>query len=257
MDTRGQYEVMEWTGETETAMGVSERPFVVSHDGDRVPGILWMPGTPAGPVPLVLMGHGGQSEKRNPNGLALARRFVRRNSLAVAAIDAIDHGERGDIRATEDVAGHPDYIALWKRPDTFDRMNADWKAALDALVQLPEVDELRVGYWGLSMGTMLGLPFVASEPRIKAAVLGLCGFEGRSAIRGRFGDRHRADSPNVNCPVLFMVQWDDERFDRNGAFDLFGMLGSADKRMLVHTGLHADVPPEGTDATREFLAARL
>ncbi len=107
------------------------------------------------------------------------------------------------------------------------------------------------------MGTMLGLPFVAAEPRVKAAVLGLCGFEGRSAIRGRFGDRHRADAPNVTCPVLFMVQWDDERFDRNGAFELFGMLGSADKRMHTHMGLHAEMPPEGTDATREFLAARL
>jgi len=203
------------------------------------------------------MGHGGQSEKRNPNGLALARRFVRRHGVAVAAIDAIDHGERGPIRVTEEPAGHPAYIELWKQAETFDRMNADWRAVLDALVALPEVDGDRVGYWGLSMGTMLGLPFVAAEPRIKAAVLGLCGFAGSSAIRGRFSERHRRDAPNVACPVMFMVQWDDERFDREGAFELFGMLGSDDKRMHVHPGLHAAVPQEGTDATREFLASRL
>ncbi|MGE0600715.1 MAG: dienelactone hydrolase family protein [Dehalococcoidia bacterium] len=248
---------MDWTGEAQISMGVSERPFAVARNGDRIPGILWRPESAAGPVPLVLTGHGGQSEKRNPNGLAMARRFVRRHGIAVAAIDAIDHGERGNIVVTEDIAGHPDYIALWKRPDTFDRMVGDWQATLDALLQIPGIDAARVGYWGLSMGTMLGLPFVAAEPRIKAAVLGLCGFEGRSAVRGRFGDRHRADAPNVTCPVLFMVQWDDERFDRNGAFDLFGMLGSNDKRMHVHPGLHAEMPPEGTDATREFLAGRL
>ena len=248
---------MDWTAEATVAMGVAERPFRVTRDGDTIPGILWLPESASAPVPLVLMGHGGQSEKRNPNGLALARRFVRRHGVAVAAIDAIDHGERGPIVVTEDPAGHPDYIALWKNPGTFDRMNADWRVTLDALVSLPAIDGARVGYWGLSMGTMLGLPFVASEPRIKAAVLGLCGFAGPSAIRGRFGERHRADAPNVTVPTLFVVQWDDERFDRVGAFELFGMLGTVDKRMHVYPGLHAEVPPEGTDGTREFLAARL
>lgn len=248
---------MDWRAKPEVSLGVWERPFLVERDGDRVPGILWMPEEPDYPVPLVLMGHGGQSEKRNANGLALARRFVRRHGVAVAAIDAIDHGERGPIRVVEDPAGHPDYIALWKRPDTFDRMNADWRTTLDALLDSGRLDAERVGYWGLSMGTMLGLPFVASEPRIKAAVLGLCGYRGSSAIRGRFTERHRRDAPKVTCPALFVVQWDDERFDRDGAFELFGELGSKDKRMHVYPGRHAEVPPEGTDATREFLAARL
>jgi dienelactone hydrolase len=248
---------MDWTAKAETSMGVVERPFVVARDGDRIPGIFWRPENASGKLPLVLVGHGGQSEKRNANGLALARQFVRRNGVAVAAIDAIEHGERGNIVVTEDSAGHPDYIALWKRPETFDRMVGDWKATLKSLLGLPEIDGDRVGYWGLSMGTMLGLPFVAAEPRIKAAVLGLCGFAGSSAIRGRFGDRHRADAPNVTCPLMFMVQWDDERFDHDGAFELFGMLGATDKRMHVHPGLHAELPQEGRDATREFLAARL
>ncbi|MBE0611573.1 MAG: acetylxylan esterase [Dehalococcoidia bacterium] len=248
---------MEWRNEGASSMGVTERAFVVERDRERIPGVLWMPDEAAAPVPLVLIGHGGQSEKRNPNGLALARRFVRRHGIAAAAIDAIDHGERGPIAAIEDPAGHPGYIALWKRTDTFDRMVADWQATLDALVGLPGIDGERVGYWGLSMGTMLGLPFVAAEPRIKAAVLGLCGFTGSSAIRGRFGERHRADAPRVACPVLFAVQWDDERFGRDGAFELFDLLATKDKRLHAYPGLHAEVPPEGTDATREFLAARL
>ena len=248
---------MDWTGLAAGSMGVAERPFAVHRDGDTIPGILWAPEEASGAVPLVLMGHGGSSEKRNEAGLALARRFVRRHGIAVAAIDAIDHGERGPIRPVEDPAGHPDYIALWKRPDTFDRMNADWKATLDDLLATGLFDAKRVGYWGLSMGTMLGLPFVASEPRIRAAVLGLCGFAGPSAVRGRFGPRHRIDAPNVTCPVLFMVQWDDERFDRDGAFELFGALGAKDKRMRVHPGLHGELGVEASAATREFLAARL
>jgi dienelactone hydrolase len=238
-------------------MGVWERPFVVTRDGDTISGILWMPEEPAGAIPLVLMGHGGQSEKRNENGLGLARKFVRHHGIAVAAIDAIDHGERGPIRVTEDPAGHPAYIALWKRADTFDRMNADWAATLNALLASDRFDHERIGYWGLSMGTMLGLPFVASEPRIKSAVLGLCGYKGSSAVRGRFGERHHRDAPKITCPLLFMVQWDDERFDRDGAFELFGELAATDKRMHVHPGLHGALPPEGRDASREFLARNL
>jgi len=97
-------------------MGVWERSFFVSRGEDRIPGVLWMPEEPAGKVPLVLIGHGGQSEKRNPAGLALARRFVRRHGIAAVAIDAPEHGERGNIVVTEDPAGHPDYIAPMETP---------------------------------------------------------------------------------------------------------------------------------------------
>ncbi len=248
---------MEWRDAPAVSMGVSERSFYVRRGDEKIPGILWTPEEPSGALPLVLMGHGGKSEKRNAAGLSIARRFVRRHGVAVCAIDAIDHGERGPIVDTGDGPAQPEYIELWKRLDTFDRMNADWTAALDALLALKRFDPARIGYWGLSMGTVLGLPFVASEPRISAAVLGACGLTGPSAVRARFAERHRVDAPRLTCPVLFMVQWDDEIFDRDGALELFDMIGSPDKRMHVHPGKHGAFPLEAANATREFLAAQL
>ena len=248
---------MDWRSSPAVSMGVWERPFYVKRGEEQIPGIVWMPEEPVGVLPLVLMGYGGKSEKRNPAGLAMARRFVRHHGIAVCAIDSIDHGERGRIRDTGDGPPQAEYIELWKRPDTFDRMNADWRATLDELLASGRFDPSRVGYWGLSMGTVLGLPFVASEPRIAAAVLGACGFSGPSAVRGPFAERHRVDAPNVLCPVLFMVQWDDEIFDRRGAVELFDTIGSRDKRMHVHPGKHGAFPIEAANATREFLAARL
>lgn len=248
---------MNWRDEPAISNGVSERPFVVARGDEQIPGILWEPEAVTPGMPLVLIGHGGKSEKRNPFDLALARRFVRRNAIAVCAIDAIDHGERGVIRDTGDEPPQPEYLELWKRPDTFDRMNADWTATLDALLATGRFDPARIGYWGLSMGTVLGLPFVASETRVSAAVLGACGFTGSSARRARFVERHRADAPRLTCRVLFLVQWDDEIFDRDGALEQFDTIGSKDKRMHVHPGKHGDVPQEAAHAAREFLASVL
>jgi len=62
---------------------------------------------------------------------------------------------------------------------------------------------------------------------------------------------------SISAVVLYHVQWDDEIFDRAGAFELFDTIGSQDKRMHVHPGKHGDFPQEAADATREFLAARL
>jgi hypothetical protein len=62
---------------------------------------------------------------------------------------------------------------------------------------------------------------------------------------------------SVACPVLFMVQWDDEIFDREGALELFNALGTSDKRMHVHPGKHGAFPLEAADATRTWLAGQL
>jgi dienelactone hydrolase len=248
---------LNWRETGVVSKAVSERPFYVTRDGEEIPGILWAPAEVKDKLPLVLIGHGGKSEKRNVASLALARRFVRRHGVAVCAIDAINHGERGPIIDTGDGPAQPEFIELWRRSDTFDRMNADWSATLDALLASGMFDPECIGYWGLSMGTILGLPLVASEPRINAAVLGACGFTGPGAVRGRFADRLQADAPGVTCPVMFMVQWDDEIFDRDGALALFDAIGSHDKRMHVHPGRHGAFPIEAADAGRAFLAARL
>ena len=132
-----------------------------------------------------------------------------------------------------------------------ENMVADWKATLDALQKLVEIGTSKVGYWGLSMGTMFGLPFVAAEPRIAVAVLGLMG----SGWRGE--SRLGRDAPQLRCPVLFLQQWHDELIPRERVFELFDAIGSDDKRLLAHPGRHALVPPDGFDQTQAFLARHL
>jgi fermentation-respiration switch protein FrsA (DUF1100 family) len=54
-------------------------------------------------------------------------------------------------------------------------------------------------------------------------------------------------------PVLFMMQWDDERFEREGQLDLFDRLGAHDKRLHAYPGQHADNGPEAFEVAAAFL----
>jgi cephalosporin-C deacetylase-like acetyl esterase len=238
---------MNWIGDPVVAAGVVERGFEVAGGAGLVPGVLWTPSEVSGPVPLVLMGHGGGGHKRDEHRTDLAYTYVLDHGIAAAAIDGPAHGDRALPDGTR-----PDY-----GPALVDQMVVDWRATLDALAALEEIDETRVAYGGVSMGTIFGLPFIASEPRIRAAVLGLAGLHDEFGRTTGINERLAHDAPSVRCPVLFIVQWDDELVARDGAFELFGLLGSPDKRMHVHPGSHHEVPLHSGETTTRFLAEQL
>ena len=244
---------MDFIGEPLVGKGVVERRFDLKVEDRLVPGIVWTPEdvtgaeTPEnaeGARPLVLVGHGGSLHKRTEYVLALARRLVRHHGIAAAAIDGPAHGDRGG-------ATDLSKVAEWWTHSTTDEMVADWKATLAAVQGLPEVGEGPLGYWGLSMGTIFGLPFVAAEPRVKVAVLGLMG------VMGATGDRLEADAAKVTCPVLFLQQLEDELISRKAVLSLFDAIGTKDKRLHANPGTHSAVPPEEFVVSQEFLASHL
>lgn len=237
---------MEWTGEPIVSRGVVERAFDLDVDGRLVPGIVWTPEGADGPRPLVLIGHGASLHKRIEYVVSLARRFVRHHGFAAVAIDGPDHGDRGEIT---DLLTF--YKQTWQRPGVTDDTIADWQATADAVRALPEVGEGSMGYWGLSMGAIFGLPFVAAEPRIEVAVFGLAGATGPTE------ERMLKDAARIACPVLFLQQWDDELFSRESVLRLFDAIGTQDKRLYVHPGGHVGVPRDTYEASEAFVASRL
>lgn len=250
--------VLTWGADT-SAKGVRCRRFDVSRDGHVVPAVLWEPdaetsdrplATVTVPRPLVLVGHGASGEKDQDYVTGLARRLVRHLGVAVAAIDGPVHGDRRPSDVDPELV-MLEFSQRWSSDESVtDFMVQDWQATLDALAAEPGLDG-PVGYWGLSMGTIFGLPFVAAEPRIEVAVLGLMGMTGPSRAR------IEADAPRVTCPVLFLMQWDDELFAVDKACALFGAIGSTDKRLHAHPGRHSAVPVEEFAASEDFLARHL
>ena len=239
---------LHWADDGKRSAIVWERDFIVQRGGNAIPGVVWQPLRATGAQPLVLLGHGGSGHKRSAKMMRMAEIFTGFGWWA-AAIDGPVHGVRGPVTD----ATHPAYREMWTRPTVVQDMIDDWTAVLDALTLLEGVDKNRIGYWGVSMGTMFGLPYVASETRIRAAVLGKAGMRGSSVQRSGIDRHFKLYAERVSVPVLFTMQWDDERFDRDGQIELYEALGSADKRLYAYPGRHSNDGPGGLEASAAFL----
>jgi dienelactone hydrolase len=232
-----------------------ERAVEVHCNGRSVPAVVWIPSGATAPVPLVLVGHGGGGHKRAPTVVAMAEGLARDHAIATLAIDGPVNGDR---ETNDDAARElrkQDRHAYRRRYylEKYDEMIADWRAALDAARQLPEIGQGPVGYWGLSMGTRFGVPLIAAEPRIRAAVIGLFGHREGVEASQRVYD----DAAKIDIPVLFLQQLGDEEVGQRAYHELFSRIGTPDKRLHANPGGHAQVPRSELQASRWFLARKL
>ncbi len=232
--------------------GVTEQLFTLGE----VPGVLWTPEDAVGARPLILMGHGGGQHKKAPDVVARARRFVTEGGYAVVAVDAPNHGDRpkteefGRVLAglRAGMAAGGDIAPHLATMHTFlaDHAVPEWQAVLTAVRELDVVGAGPVGYCGMSMGCGLGVPFVAAEPRVRAAVLGLLGADGLAETAAR-----------VTVPVRFLLQWDDDKVPRAQGLALFDALGSADKTLHANPGNHGEIPEFEIDSSLRFFTRHL
>jgi alpha-beta hydrolase superfamily lysophospholipase len=213
-----------------------------------VPAVAWWPDGPRRRRPLVLIGHGGSQHKTHPGVVELATRFVEDHGFAVAAIDGPIHGARRATPLTG-AAMQAEFLELWPRDDRIATMVEDWRAALDVLAE--EIAPTAVGWYGVSMGTAYGLPLIAIERRVAAAVLGMWGLGFVNSEQLGLAAR------SVECPVLFQQKWDDHLFTREGQLQLFDRLGTTQKWLKVYPGGHVPVAGEQADDAVQFLASRL
>jgi dienelactone hydrolase len=242
---------MRFTSET-SSDGVVEQLFSLGE----IPGVLWTPAGAASARPLVRMGHGGGQHKKAPDIVAHARRLAAECGFAVAAVDVPGHGDRPvdeeyDRIATENQARVNAGAELAPLIAAFQALVAgqtvpEWRAVIDAVQALDYVGAGPVGYWGVSLGCGLGVPFVAAEPRVRAAVLGLGGALASAEPAAR-----------ITIPVEFLVQWDDERVPRAQSLALFDALGTAEKTLHANPGGHGEVPAFERDSTLRFFARHL
>src|SRR3990170_7920663 len=216
--------------------------------GRRAPGLVLTPEDARGQRPAVMLGHGAGGSKDEEQMRRIARWLVHREGWAVAIIDGPVHGER---RRADD-GGQVGQVARQALVDrtVYEAMAVDWQRTVDACGELPDVGNQRIAYLGFSMGTVLGVPAVAAEPRFSCAVFAIGGIiqDGPNLLREA--------AERIDRPVLMINQSEDEIFSREAAFRLYDAL-SGPKRVFFYPGGHTGVPREAMERVREFLHAHL
>lgn len=251
---------MNFTGE-KTEDGVTRREFDLNVNGERVPAVIWAPEGAKGPRPLILMGHGGSQHKKIGNIAAAARHYAKALGYATLAIDAPGHGDRVSreqgaqfsaeiakrIREGGGVGGEAGKDMAARALQAV----PEWNAALDAAQTLDFVGKSGpVGYWGVSMGSALGIPFVAQDKRITCAIFGLMG-----ELPGNPGLMEAAGQ--IKIPLQFVIQWEDELVSRESALALFNAFGAAQKTMHINPGGHVAIPEYERDGWELFWTRHL
>ncbi|HEV7647031.1 MAG TPA: alpha/beta hydrolase [Actinophytocola sp.] len=242
-----------FTAET-SSNGVVERDFAVGE----IPGVLWSPASGSEHAPLVLMGHGGGLHKKTPALAARAHDAVTTWGFTVVAIDAPGHGDRP--RSTEDDRARAEFRQAAGDAERFESVSVryvtslaeravpEWQATLDALRELPEIGtEAPIGYGGgISLGTAIGVPLTAIEPRITAAIFGGGFFVYEALLEA---------ARRITVPIQFLLPWDDEHVGRQSSLALFDAFAAKEKTLHANPGDHRTIRWVGVDD--EFLARHL
>ncbi len=251
---------MKFTDERVEEGDVRRYSFSVTTAAEAVPAVLWVPNGVTGPRPLVLMGHGGSQHKKTPGIVARARQYAKRLGYATLAIDAPGHGDRISRERAAAIAHQVgarvrgetkgpifDAERLRQMAERTRQAVPEWNAALAAVRELAFVGTTeRVGYWGVSMGTAIGVPFVAQCPAVTCAVFGLAGLRPNAP-------EFQAAAHSITVPIEFVFQWSDAVAPREHGIALFDAFGSKEKSMHINPGGHLDIPRfEGASWERFF-----
>lgn len=208
------------------------RRFSLQCADRTVPVTVWEPHGPC--QGIVLASHGGSGHRESPAVLAIVEQLKERK-ICIVAIDGPVHGQRRADGNLDPAEARLAFRDAWRTGVGVTWMAQDWSAALDAVLANPAYQEVPIAYIGVSMGTAYGVPLLAKEPRIEAAVIGLWSttYPGSAHLE--------SFAQEVRCPTWFTVQWNDEFFERDGAFALFDALGCEDKRLVAYPGKHKEL----------------
>jgi cephalosporin-C deacetylase-like acetyl esterase len=224
--------------------------WMIRASSKKIPAALWLPLEGDRPYPLVMVGHGGSGHKTSNLVLDIVNELVEPLKIAVLAIDGPVHGARR-VDSKDGAAVRQEFRDLWSRGGEVDSMVEDWRAALDDVCSRPDIDSEKIAWYGISMGTAYGVPVIAADSRIGAAVLGMWG----TCLKP--SERLEQDAINIHIPVLFQTKLEDEIFTEEGQNTLFNLLKSSQKRIVKYPGGHTD--PKGAQLKEavEFLQTYL
>ncbi len=227
--------------------GLAEVRFTLAVSGETVPGRLWLPGGAAAPLPLVLIQHPGMSSKDDAIVAEPARAWASAHGWACFGLDAPGHGERASA----------DPLSALRDPEAAGALAtqfaAEVSAAIDEIAARYPLATTGLGYYGYSLGAMLGVPAVARDGRFRAAVFAAVGTgtlsgpaEGAGSHLPALGD----------VAVRIIAKAKDELISSDATEALFAGL-PGEKDLVTLPGGHFAIGPDVAGAAEEWLTAHL
>ena len=229
--------------------GQPTREFRITREGQRdITGAVWLPDPGFSSDTLMCFGHGASGNRYQAPICQLAARFTKEAGMPVLSLDGPVHG----LRQVGD-GGRTAFFPEFQKNDCIAQMTEDWTCAITETKALPEISTDKLAYFGLSMGSLFGIPVLAGRNDVTVATLGLVGVESGFP----HGDEMLAAAGRIDCPLLFLMQLEDELFPREGCLKTFDAFASTDKRMHANPGLHPEIPAEEIDFAFDFLTSHI
>ncbi|MCG2460428.1 acetylxylan esterase [Flavobacteriaceae bacterium F89] len=139
------------------------------HD-QSVTALLSIPKNQPEPIPIVILMH-GLGDRKTVDYVEYGNRLLLKNGFAVLRLDISDHGDRKKEFYDFDLTGPDKY---WTR-NIVSQTVFDLRRAVDFIETRPELDSKRIGYYGISLGGIIGTVFCGVEQRVKVPVIALAG----------------------------------------------------------------------------------
>ena len=238
--------------------------FAGTH-GQRVPAVLYRRAEAEAPLPVIIIGHGAGQSKDDPIMKGLFAHWADAG-FGCVSIDTPFHGERGEREFGP--------TSLLLRPfsglDFVVQTVVDLMRTVDWIETRPDLNAARIAYVGFSLGTILGVQFVALDTRVRAAVFALGGGGVVHFLALRAPPELRSDCEQVADavdpmhyapliaprPVLMVNGLHDEVIPALAGHVLYNSLKEP-RRIIWFDGGHGNIPREHIRDMRVFIEGAL
>ncbi|MGE5143949.1 MAG: protein kinase domain-containing protein [Acidobacteriota bacterium] len=227
--------VIETTDSTPDSWVMQRVSFDAAYGGERELAYLLLPKNGKPPYQTVVYFPGAIALHSRSSATSLeydAFDFILKSGRAVLYPVYKSMYERGDGLDSwyaNETNGYRDHVIAWAK---------DFRRAIDYVVTRPDIDTLRLAYYGRSWGGYMGGLLPALEPRIKTAVLYVAGLE---LQRGQPDVEPINFLPRIHMPVLMLNGRYDHFFPvETSQLPMFRLLGTPPdrKRHVIYPGGH-------------------
>ncbi len=141
-----------------------------STHNERVTGLLSIPRGKTGSIPVIILLH-GLGDRKTVDYIEAGNTLLTQHGYAVLRIDVANHGDRKVYDYDFDLT---DGYKYWTR-DIISQTVFDLRRAVDFLETRDDLDKDRIGFFGISLGGMIGTVFCSVDNRVAVPVIALAG----------------------------------------------------------------------------------